>query len=50
MLIMQQNCGRRYENTIIVLETTLSIGAEIICLQELFIGSRNIAHSAFNFC
>ena len=49
MLVIQYNCGRGYENTIAALETALSIGAGIICLQELFIGNRSISHSAFNF-
>lgn len=49
MLIVQHNCGRGYESTITTLETALSIGAGIVMLQEPFIGSREICHSAFNF-
>lgn len=49
MLLIQHNCGRGYESTIAALETSLSIGAGIACLQEPFIGNRIIAHSAFNF-
>lgn len=49
MLVIQHNCGRGYENTIASLETAISIGAGIVCLQEPFLGNRNICHSAFNF-
>lgn len=49
VLVIQQNCGRGYESTIAALETSLSIGAGIVCLQEPFIGSRSISHGAFNF-
>lgn len=49
MLVVQHNCGRGYESTIAALETSLSIGAGIACLQESFIGNRSISHSAFNF-
>lgn len=49
MLVVQHNCGRGYESTIAALETSLSIGARIACLQEPFIGNRSISHSAFNF-
>ena len=40
------NCGRGYESTIAALETALSIGAGMVCLQEPFIISL-IAHSIF---
>lgn len=49
MLVIQHNCGRGYESTIAALETTLSIGAGMVCLQEPFIGNKSIAHDAFNF-
>ncbi len=48
MLVVQHNCGRGYESTIAALETSLSIGAGIACLQEPFIGNKSISHSAFN--
>ena len=48
MLIIQYNCGRRYESTVMALETALNIGAGIVILQELFIGDRELSHSAFN--
>ncbi len=32
-----------------MLDTSLSIGAGIACLQEPFIGNRSISHSTFNF-
>ena len=49
MLIIQHNCGRDYESTVMALETALSIKAGIVMLQEPFIGNREISHSAFNF-
>lgn len=49
MLVIQHNCGRKYESTISSLETALSLGAGIVCLQEPFIGKRSISHGAFNF-
>lgn len=49
MLVVQHNCGQGYESTIMALETALNIGAGIVMLQEPFIGTREISHSAFNF-
>ncbi len=49
MLVVKHNFGQGYESTIAALETSLSIGAGIACLQQLFIGNRSISHSAFNF-
>ena len=49
MLIIQHNCGRGYESTVMALETALSIKAGMVMLQEPFIGNREISHSAFNF-
>ena len=49
MLIIQHNYDRGYKSTVGLLETAISIGAGIVCLQEPFIGNRNITHSVFNF-
>ncbi len=49
MLVVQHNCGQGYESTIMALEMALSIGAGMVMLQEPFIGTREISHSAFNF-
>ena len=49
MLVIQHNCGRGYKSTIASLETALSIGAGIVCLQKPFIGRKSFAHSTFNF-
>lgn len=49
MLVIQQNCGRVYESTVMALEAALDIGAGIILLQEPFIGNRELVHSAFHF-
>ena len=48
MLVIQQNCGKGYEYTISALETALSLGASIVCIQEPFKGNRSISHSGFN--
>ena len=48
MLVVQQNCGRGYECTVAALETALSLGASMVCIQEPFIGNRTISHSGFN--
>ena len=48
MLIIYHNCRQGYKNTVIALETTLSIKADIFIIQELFIGNREIAHNGFN--
>ena len=48
MLVIQQNCGKGYECTISALETALSLGASMVCIQEPFIGNRTISHCGFN--
>ena len=49
MLIVQHNCGRGYESTVMALETALNIGAGTVILQVPFIGNRELSHSASNF-
>ena len=49
MLVIQHNCGQRYESTVMALKTALCIEAGIVMLQELFIGNREVSHSGFNF-
>ncbi len=48
MLVEQQNCGKGYECTISALETALSLGALMVCIQEPFIDNRTLSHSGFN--
>ena len=48
MLVVQQNCGKGYECTISALEAGLGLEAEIVCIQEPFLGNRAISHSGFN--
>ena len=48
MLIVQQNCGKGYKCTISALESGLGLDAIVVYIQELFLGNRNISHSAFN--
>ena len=49
MLVVQQNCGKGYECTISALEATLGLNAAVVCIQESFLGNRNISHFGFNF-
>ena len=48
MLVIQQNCGKGYECTISVLEARLGLDVVVVCIQEPFLGNRNISHSGFN--
>ena len=48
MLVIQQNCGKGYECTISAFEAGLGLGARIVCIQEPFLGNRDISHSGFN--
>ena len=48
MLIIQQNCGKGYECTITALEARLGLNAGIVCIQEPFLGKKDLAHSGFN--
>ena len=48
MLVVQQNCGKGYECTISALEAGLGLDAGIVCIQEPFLGRKNLAHSGFN--
>lgn len=49
MLIVQYNCERRYKSTIMALEMALSIGAEVVILQNSFIDNQELVYSIFNF-
>ena len=48
MLVVQNNCAKGYENTITVLQNALDMGAGIACIQEPFIGARDIQHNGFS--
>lgn len=48
MLVIQQNCGKGYECTISALEAGLGLKAAVVCIQEPFLGNRDISHSGFN--
>lgn len=48
MLVVQQNCGKGYECTISALEAGLGLDAEIVYIQEPFLGKRDISHCGFN--
>ena len=48
MLVIQQNCGKGYECTISALEAGLGLNAGVVCIQEPFLGKKNLAHAGFN--
>ena len=48
MLVIQQNCGKGYECTISVLEAGLGLDVGVVCIQEPFLGRKNLAQSGFS--
>ena len=48
MLVIEQNYGKRYEYTVSALEASIGLDAGIVCIQEPFLGNRDISHSGFN--
>ena len=48
MLVIQQNCGKKYECTISILEAGLGLEALVVCIQESFLGNRSLAHVGLN--
>ena len=48
MLVVQQNCGKGYKCTIFALEAGLGLKAGIVCIQEPFLGKKNLAHVGFH--
>lgn len=49
MLVIQHNYSNEYKSTILLLEITLNLRVEIVCLQKPIIGKRSINHDIFNF-
>jgi hypothetical protein len=47
MLVVQHNYRKTYAITIAALETGLALKAEIMCLQEPYIGINNITHGGY---
>ena len=48
MLAIQKNCGKGYECTISALEAGLGLNAGVVCIQEPFLGKKNLAYAGFN--
>ena len=48
MLVVQQNCGKGYESTISALEAGLGLNAGVVCIQEPFLGNKDLSHAGFN--
>lgn len=48
MLVVQRNDDKGYECTISALEAGIGLDAEIVCIQEPFLGKRDISHYGFN--
>jgi len=47
MIVVQHNCRKTYAVTIAILEIALERGAGVVCLQEPYIGPREISHPGF---
>jgi hypothetical protein len=47
MLVVQHNCRKTYAIIIAALETGLALKAEIVCLQEPYIGINNIIYGGY---
>jgi hypothetical protein len=47
MLVVQHNCRKTHAIIIAVLETGLALKAEIVCLQEPYIGINNVAYGGY---
>jgi hypothetical protein len=47
MLVVQHNCRKAHAIIIAALETGLALKAEIVCLQEPYIGINNITHGGY---
>ena len=48
MLVAQQNYRKGYKCTISAHEVGLGLDAAVVCIQEPFLGNRNISHSGFS--
>jgi hypothetical protein len=47
MLVVQHNCRKAHAITIAALETGLALKAEIVCLQEPYIGVNSVTHGGY---
>ena len=47
MLLVQNNCGKGFDATTTALQNAIKLGAGIVCIQEPFIGKRDIQHAGF---
>lgn len=48
ILMIQQNCSKGYECTISALKAGLGLDAKFVCIQEPFLGKRDISYCGFN--
>ena len=48
MLVIQQNYKKGYECIVSAFEAGLGLNIEVVCIQELFLGNRDISQSGFN--
>lgn len=48
MLVVQQNCGKRYKCTISAIKTGLGLDKVVVYIQEPFLEDWNIFHLGFN--
>ena len=48
MLVIQQNCGKRYKYTISTLKVGLGLNAKVVYIQEPFLRKKNLAYLGFS--
>lgn len=48
MLVVQQNCGKKYEYSISAIKIAFNLGLSMVYIQKLFIRNWVILHSGFN--
>ena len=48
MLVIQQNCRKKYKYTIGILKARLGLDALVVYIQEPFLGNQNLSHMSFN--
>ena len=49
MRIVKHNCQRNYAVCQATFQVGVDVGAEILCIQEPYLGGKGMAHSAYEF-
>ena len=48
MLVIQQNCGNKYECIISAFEVALGLNTGVVCIQKLFLEKKTLAYTELN--